>query len=464
MATAATPVALAPSTTDAPLQPVAPSTPAAPGTTAPADAESEALMTELFGASEDGESRTFDGSLRPSRESRDKAQRKALKPIPPKQDARTPFERVTGKTLDGKTVAEDGEIAEPTAEAADPTKKKSGTTAADIAGYGTVTDSEGKTHRVPIYAGEYHQIEIGGKRYTVPSAVTSNVKTLQGQFKAFHRRATEGVESARAWEAHANKLQNQITQLRSNPQAQPSTSPNAQHASPASPAAPSSHVSGAPANGEAPMALLKQVNWKAFDAEYKQNPASAIGYLLTEIEQHVAAREAALETRLAAYIDPLHAQSAQVQEVSHASTVMDKMADLKDGSGALVFPELSVDNPQLLTAIVKTWQELPGDLPKTERGFYLAMLQIRDHARARGLQLVPSQSAPTTNPGTSSHQAAEMLREAASVMSGGTGAPSPMVEPRPMSESDRIIAEIEGRTGGVSSDVYAQLGLRAPRR
>lgn len=290
----------------------------------------------------------------------------------------------------------------------------------------------------------------GGRKFSVPKPVAENVAALRGQYKAFERRAREGVESANAWKAHAESIQARLDAME-----QGRTAP-VSHAAPADPKNPST---GQPPATSSEQGLLEAVDWPTFDSLYQQNPTYAIQWMAEHTEKFVSSRLdsalAKLESRLTDRVSPLLSQHDQSAATLRAGEFFIKMAETQD-EGGYWYPELH-NNPTAIQQIAMIWKDYPEDFRYTQRGFDAAYNQwhamLSRTTRSAGPRGVRAPALPGT-PGSAHPSPADLFPpddsavRAAGVLDGqGASAPRPTGSPRGPQDRGDALADAIGNSG-----------------
>jgi hypothetical protein len=280
-----------------------------------------------------------------------------------KSDA-TPRERgADGKFL--KPTGADGEAAE----AAAPQEGDEATEA---------DDSPVETPDLPDEDAEVETLESLTAKH---KEVEQKYRSLQGMFKPIQLKAQEAIreqhgaaKSAIAWKAKAESLEAELTQLRSG-------NGNGGAAS----ASPSASGSGQEMSGRTPSnrieGIVKAIDWKMYGS-VKEQGDDAVAVWLTDqilgmVDKDTDTKIQALESKFNNFTQPIN-DSRKMQEIaSHATEVFTRVAEIKDESGEVAFPELY--DATEAEAVGKAWVESgkPPEDMLTPRGVIDAILFYR---------------------------------------------------------------------------------------
>ena len=300
---------------------------------------------------------------------------------------------------------------------------------------------------------EMEEIEVAGRTWRVPKLVAENHRAKNGQFKAFERRAREGVASAEGWKAHAESLQAQLDAAR----AGQSQVANPQTA--VSPASQKPPVSSA-TPGE-PKPLLESVDWDTYEQLLTHNPRVAQQWLAENTETVINARlahtVASLEAKLLERFAPVLQNQQQNAEFNRAADFFQQMAGTSDESGHW-YPELHSD-ADAVAEIAQIWKSIPDETFRfSPLAFHQSYLTWKDYkarqSRAQGMNrgvVAPTPPAPpnSQSPSPASLFPPEDTTRAQSVISGASGSPRPTAPSRGQGSRQQEILDAIGNAAPV---------------
>lgn len=291
------------------------------------------------------------------------------------------------------------------------------------------------------------RFQFGGEEFESQEAAEQNFRSLRGQFKPLQALAKDlggmerilptlksAADSARSWQAEAQRLQAELAAVRAAPAAAPS---------PSTPTAPAPDAAD-PSAAQDTQPSTEDVDWELY-AEIKRvatesgEPWKAEQWLINEtrrIEQSKV--EKLLDERLA----PFREAQAREAVLSQTETLWSSLAEyVNTADGSPAFPELQ--DSESAFKIGRTWAQmgLPPEFALTPNGAIAAIALYRMMSAAGASQGSPPNGSVASPPAPPTPSPSQANATAAAELDGGR--PVPTAPPQPLAGVSAEAARIK---------------------